>query len=86
MPIYEKMDSKTAIVHSARNKSENHQVLSFQSGINDLENDAPPFTAIKPPSHSDRPRTDGHHKSNVCRVPQKMFSKAARNLNHFRVQ
>ena len=33
---------------------------------NDFENDAPPFTAIKPSSHSDRPRTGGHHKSNVC--------------------
>ena len=29
-----------AIVHSARRKSENHQVLSFQSGFRDLENDS----------------------------------------------
>jgi hypothetical protein len=28
-----------AIVHCARRKLENHQVLSFQSGFRDLEND-----------------------------------------------
>ena len=42
-PIYGQMDPKTAIVHCARRKSENHQVLPFQSGFRDLENDAAYF-------------------------------------------
>ena len=33
------IDPKTAIVHCARRKSENHQVLPFQSGFRDLKND-----------------------------------------------
>jgi hypothetical protein len=43
LPIYGQMDPKTAIVHCCRRKSENHQVLSFQSGFRDLENDAAYF-------------------------------------------
>ena len=39
LPIYGQMDPKTAIVHCARRKFENHQVLPFQSGFHDLEND-----------------------------------------------
>ena len=35
----EKILLKTAIVHCAMDKLENHQVLSFQSGFRDLKND-----------------------------------------------
>ena len=43
LPIYGQMDPQTAKVHCARRKSENHQVLSFQSGFRDLENYAAYF-------------------------------------------
>ena len=39
LPIYGQIDLKMAIVHCAWRKLENHQVLSFQSGFRDLEND-----------------------------------------------
>ena len=39
LSIYGQMDPKMTIVYCARSKSENHQVLSFQSGFRDFEND-----------------------------------------------